>query len=155
RWCMERDDAILASIADYNKDDCISTEHLRSCLEGMRPPGVAAAIVDEPTPQQQERSNERAYVEAQKQALAARVRDCGCGDGRVRELVAELLWFHQRSQKPAWWEVFERQAWSEDELVDDADCLGGLRADPDTPPVEVKRSLDTAYVFRPQDTKLK
>jgi predicted RecB family nuclease len=155
RWCVDRNDAILASIADYNKDDCISTEHLRSFLEGLRPPGHVPATVDGPTPQQQERSEERTCLEAQKQALAARVRGCGYGDERVREFVAELLWFHQRSQKPGWWEVFERQSLSEDELVDDADCLGGLRADPDTPPVEVKRSLDTAYVFRPQDTKLK
>jgi predicted RecB family nuclease len=155
RWCVSGDDAILASIADYNKDDCISTEHLRSCLEGLRPPGVVPAIVDELTPQQQESSAERACLEARKQAVAARVRRCGNGDDRVRELVAELLWFHQRSQKPGWWAVYERQTCSEDELVDDAECLGGLRADPDTPPVEVKRSLDTAYVFPPQDTKLK
>jgi uncharacterized protein len=159
RWCTggdgTRDDTILASIADYNKDDCISTEHLRSCLEGLRPPGVYPAPAGEPDPQQQERSAERACLEASKQALAARVRACRHGDERVRDLVAELLWFHQRSQKPGWWAVYERQTWSEDELADDAECLGGLWADPDTPPVEVRRSLDTSYIFKPQDTKLK
>ena len=51
------------------------------------------------------------------------------GDARVRDLIAELLWFHQRSQKPGWWALFERQAWSEDELVDDAESLGGLQLD--------------------------
>ena len=83
------------------------------------------------------------------------MRACAHGDARVRDLVAELLWFHQRSQKPGWWALFERQAWSEDELVDDAESLGGLQLDTHTPPVQVKRSLDTAYVFPPQDTKLK
>jgi predicted RecB family nuclease len=155
RWRLSRDDAILASIAAYNKDDCISTAHLRSWLEGLRPPGVAPVPVADMTPQQQERSAGRELLEAQRQAVAAHVRNCGHGDARVRELVAELLWFHQRAQKPGWWAIYERQTWSEDELVDDPECLGGLRLDPDTPPVEVRRSLDTAYVFPPQDTKLK
>jgi hypothetical protein len=51
--------------------------------------------------------------------------------------------------------LFERQAWSEDELVDNAESLGGLQLDTNTPPVQVKSSLDTACVFPPQDTKLK
>jgi hypothetical protein len=51
--------------------------------------------------------------------------------------------------------LFERQAWSEDELVDNAESLGGLQLDTNTPPVQVKSPLDTACVFPPQDTKLK
>jgi hypothetical protein len=66
-----------------------------------------------------------------------------------------LLWFHQCSQKPGWWALFERQAWPEDEFVDDAESLGGLQLDTNTPPVQVKRSLNTTYVFPPQDTKQK
>jgi uncharacterized protein len=155
RWCVEKDDAILASIADYNKDDCMSTAHLQSWLERLRPPGIIPEPAGEATPRQDERSAERELREAERQAVAARVRRCGHGDERVRELVAELLWFHQRSQKPGWWEAFDRQTWSEDELVNDAECLGGLRLDPETPPVEVRRSLDFTYVFPPQDTKLK
>ena len=79
----------------------------------------------------------------------------GHGDARVRDLIAELLWFHQRSQKPGWWAVFERQAWSEEELIDDAESLGGLQLDLSTAPVPVKKSFDTTYRFPPQDTKLK
>ena len=105
--------------------------------------------------EKREQSAERAQLEARKQALAAAVRACPHGDARVRDLIAELLWFHQRSQKPGWWALFERQAWSEDELVDDAESLGGLQLDTNTPPVQVKRSLDTTFVFPPQDTKLK
>jgi uncharacterized protein len=155
RWCITKDNAILDSIADYNKDDCVSTAHLRQWLEGLRPPGVNLEIVDDTAAEKREQSAERAQLEARKQALAAAVRACPHGNARVRGLVAELLWFHQRSQKPGWWALFERQAWSEDELVDDAESLGGLQLDTNTPPVQVKRSLDTAFVFPPQDTKLK
>ncbi|GAC1558758.1 MAG: hypothetical protein NVS2B5_21650 [Beijerinckiaceae bacterium] len=155
RWCVTKDQAILDSIASYNKDDCISTAQLREWLEGLRPPGVSLEIVDDSADERREQSAERAALEARKQTLAASVRACGHGDARVRDLVAELLWFHQRSQKPAWWAVFERQAWSEDELIDDAESLGGIQLDPSMPPVQVKKSFDTTYRFPPQDTKLK
>src|SRR3984893_7358216 len=130
RWCLTGDNAILDSIADYNKDDCVSTAHLRDWLEGLRPAGINLEIVDDTRDEKRERSVERAQLEARKQALAASVRASPHGDARLRELVAELLWFHQRSQKPGWWALFERQAWSEDELIDDAESLGGLRLRP-------------------------
>jgi uncharacterized protein len=155
RWSVTQDQAILDSIEHYNMQDCISTAHLRRWLEGLRPPGVNLEIVDETASEKRDTSADRAQLEAGKQSLAASVRNSPHGDARVREVVAELLWFHQRSQKPGWWALFERQAWSEDELVDDAESLGGLRLDHGTPPVQVKRSMDTAYIFPPQDTKLK
>ena len=155
RWTVTHDKAILDAIADYNKDDCVSTAHLRDWLESLRPAGVALEIVDETADEKREQSAERAQLEARKQALAVSVHACTHGDARVRDLVAELLWFHQRSQKPGWWALFERQAWSEDELVDDAESLGGLQLDRNTPPVRVKQSIETAYIFPPQDTKLK
>jgi len=155
RWCLTKDNAILDSIAAYNKDDCVSTAHLHAWLEGLRPAGVHLEIVDDTVTEKREQSAERAQLEARKQTLAAAVRACPHGDARMRDLVAELLWFHQRSQKPGWWALFERQAWSEDELVDDAESLGGLRLDTSKAPVPVKRSFDTTFVFPPQDTKLK
>jgi uncharacterized protein len=155
RWMATQDPAILKSIADYNEDDCVSTAELRDWLEKLRPAGAVYEIVDEGTPKKQERSAARDALEGKKQDLAERVRNCGLGDDRIREAIAELLWFHQRSQKPGWWALFERQAWSDEELVDDAESLGDLRIDPAVPPASVKQSVDTAYVFPPQDTKLK
>lgn len=155
RWCVTKDNTILDSIEDYNKDDCVSTAHLRDWLESLRPFGANVEIVDDTASEKQEQSAARVQLEARKQELAARVRASGHGDARVRDLVAELLWFHQRSQKPGWWALFERQAWSEEELVEDAESLGGLRLDNARAPIQVKKSLDTAYLFPPQDTKLK
>ena len=102
---------------------------MRDWLEGLRPPGVNLEIVDDTAAEKREQSAARAQLEARKQALAAACALAAHGDARVRDLIAELLWFHQRSQKPGWWAVFERQAWSEDELIDDAESLGGLQLD--------------------------
>lgn len=158
RWCMSREDAILDSIAAYNKHDCLSTAHMHRWLEKMRPKGSAYGIADEGEDDDDGkaiRSADREALQARKIDLARRIRSSSQGDEPLRDLVAELLWFHQRAQKPGWWAVFERQAWSDEELTDDAECIGGITRDPKLAPIAVKRSLDTTYRFAPQDTKLK
>lgn len=155
RWCVSRDQAILDSIASYNKDDCVSTQLMHRWLEQQRPVGVAYQVPGALDGSEDDRAAERSDREAKKQELAARVRASGQSDERVRDLVAELLWFHQRSQKPGWWALFERQAWSDDELIDDAESLGAITLDASVSPVPFKRSFDTTYSFPPQDTKLK
>ena len=40
RWMAERDDSILKGIADYNRDDCVSTLMLRAWLEDRRAEAV-------------------------------------------------------------------------------------------------------------------
>jgi uncharacterized protein len=155
RWCVTQDAPILDAIELYNKNDCVSTAELRRWLETLRPPGVRYEIVDETTENKRDHSAERAQLEARKQALAGRVRASAVGGARLRDLIAELLWFHQRAQKPGWWAVFERQTWSEEELIEDAESLGGLIRDPNVAPVSDKRSLETTFRFPPQDTKLR
>ena len=72
-----------------------------------------------------------------------------------RELVGHLLEFHHREDKPEWWAMFNRQELSEQELMDDADCIGGLRPDPATPPQNIARSTLHTFTFSPQDFKLR
>jgi uncharacterized protein len=65
------------------------------------------------------------------------------------------LEFHRREAKPQWWAMFDRQNRSDAELIEDAECLGGLQADPTQPPVQDKRSLIFTYRFPPQEYKFK
>src|SRR5690606_37331539 len=59
-----------------------------------------------------------------------------------------------RAEKPEWWAMFDRQDRTTDELVDDAECLGDLRADPAVPPAQDKQSLVYTFRFPAQDCKL-
>jgi uncharacterized protein len=154
RWLVSGEGAILEAITRYNEDDCVSTARMRDWLEGLRPAGgryapAAATEADDG------KGAERARKEASKQTLASRVRASTTGDPALRELVAELLWFHQRAQKPGWWAVFEREAWSDEELIDDPESLGAVEQAPDVRPTPVKKSLLRTFRFPPQDTKLK
>ncbi|MBA2588040.1 MAG: TM0106 family RecB-like putative nuclease [Alphaproteobacteria bacterium] len=158
KWLVTADQSILDAIAHYNEDDCISTAKLRDWLVSLRPAGADYGLAAPKVELDEEAAQRAADREARdrlKHELAARVRNSKAGDERVRTLVAELLWFHQRSQKPQWWAMFDRQTWSDDELVDDPESLGGLTLDPQKPVEIVKKSYRATYRFPPQDTKLR
>ncbi|MGA9796693.1 MAG: TM0106 family RecB-like putative nuclease [Rhizomicrobium sp.] len=157
RWRTTQEPTILAEIEKYNEEDCVSTAKMRDWLVGLRPADAPhQALSSGPGDDTaSERSHKREEFERERQELAAGVRASDVANEDVRELVAELLWFHQRAQKPQWWSLFERQTWSDDELTDDAESLGGGTPDPSVPVVTVKRSQVFTCRFPPQDTKLK
>jgi predicted RecB family nuclease len=154
RWRETGEPAILDAICRYNEDDVRSTERMRDWLEGLRPAGTPcdAPAAEAMAPVNAERAAAREAFEQERRDLAERIRASGVADERVRDLLAELLWFHQRSQKPAWWAVFERQDWATDELVEDAESLGDLTL---VRQAADKKSWVATYRFPPQDTRLK
>jgi len=63
---------------------------------------------------------------------------------RVKELLAHLLEFHRREEKPVWWRRFDRMEMQENELIDDPECLGGMQRTV-RPPERIKQSLAYEY----------
>jgi predicted RecB family nuclease len=127
RWRDLGDQTILDAIERYNEDDCVSTGMLRDWLEKLRPADAPFGLAPaEPDDADQERNEKREEFERRRIELAATVRNQTGLDPAVRELLAELLWFHQRSQKPQWWAIFDRQIWTEEELIEDPESLGCL-----------------------------
>src|SRR5690606_5813215 len=149
RWRETGDPAILDAICRYNEDDVRSTERMRDWLETVRPAGTPceASAAEAAAPVNEERAAAREAFEHERRALAERIRASDVGDERVRDLLAELLWFHQRLQKPAWWAVFERQDWATEELVEDAESLGDLTL---VRQAADKKSWVATYRFPPQ-----
>ena len=128
-WRETGEQAILDGIAHYNQDDCVSTARMRDWLEGLRPEGAHFGLAKpdpEPILGSQERAAARIAFEVERRQLAEAVRRAPGLTEAARDLVAELLWFHQRSQKPQWWALFDRQTWSEEDLFDDLENLAGL-----------------------------
>jgi uncharacterized protein len=74
---------------------------------------------------------------------------------RVHAMLAHLLEFHRREAKPSWRKLFERSIKTEEQLVDDADCLGALERT-GTAPTPLRKSLTYEYGFDPdQESKLR
>jgi len=160
QWQQTGDDALLDQIAAYNETDCRSLLMCRDWLLRLRPPEVlwfgtgtaadASVLADDPA-----RAAKRREDEERSAALVARLMEGVTeADREWREFAGHLVDFHKREAKPDWWAMFNRQDMAEEELIDDADCIGGLRADPDRPPSPEQRSIVHSFRFPAQDFKM-
>lgn len=163
KWKATQDQKYLDDIALYNEDDVRSTMELHRWLIKQRPAELEWAIsalevevTDEPpvTP-----------ASALREMELARYRHLLLGDAEiaeedktpeylVNELVFQLMDFHRREAKPAWWNYFKRVTMSTEELIEDSECIGGLMLDPRFEAEPVKRSIRYHFTFPRQETKL-
>ncbi len=123
RWLSTGEEALLAEIAAYNEDDCRATLALRDWLLAQRPAGLEWREPVGPTEVPEER---RETIEAREQLRLALVE--GEPDESPRRLAGELLEYHRREARPAWWRFFHFCEQSPEELVDDAEAIGLLES---------------------------
>ncbi|HWY14726.1 MAG TPA: TM0106 family RecB-like putative nuclease [Rhizomicrobium sp.] len=155
QWREIGDPALLRQIGEYNATDCRSTLLLRDWLLTLRPKGLRW-YAPEPEAVDPKNEEERSEAQARLEAMSARLLRGVVGEKKpFRMLVSQLLEFHRREAKPQWWMMFHRQELAEDELIDDADCIGGLTRDPACKPETDKQSLIHRYRFPAQDFKLR
>ncbi|HZZ95188.1 MAG TPA: TM0106 family RecB-like putative nuclease [Usitatibacter sp.] len=164
RWRETKDPAELAKIQSYNEDDCRSTELLREWLLKHRPAGLAwytgpGAEHDAKAEEKSERMRQiEAAVERYRKALFDPLPPADTdwdAEDRFRALTYYLVDFHRRADKPQWWELFARQDAAEEELIEDIECLGGLRRIPGETPLVNGKSAVHAFSFPEQETKLR
>jgi len=154
QWRRLGEDRLLEEVADYNEADCRSTRLLRDWLLSLRPPGTAwyehaAGEKADPERDARRQDDEQRTIDTLARLLAAPADELP-----FRRVIGDLLEFHRREAKPDWWAMFHRQEMTEEELIDDAECIGGLRSDPATPPLKVAKSTVHTFTFPPQDFKL-
>jgi predicted RecB family nuclease len=141
-WLEAREDAILEEIRAYNEEDCRSLYELHRWLLELRPEELEWRGPPEAREQKEEareRLEERARVEAELVA-------------RGQELLAHLLEYHRREEKPQWWEYFHHKGLDEEELFYDTDTIGGLELAGE--PVEDKQSFVYTLSFPAQEHKI-
>src|SRR5262249_12694724 len=123
-WIEAGDARILESIRAYNEEDCRSLCELHRWLLELRPGAMPWRSPPEerepPPPDTQERLEDRARVE--RELLE------GATEGEPRCLLAQLLEYHRREEKPQWWEYFHHRSLDEEELVADSDTIGDITA---------------------------
>lgn len=166
RWKETGDPQLLQDIEDYNRDDVISTFELREWLLQFRDADMPWANqpkevegeearkpleIGEMTPTEERRV---AYFQKLVENLPED-RSLWTLKQRVDELTYQLLDFHRREAKPEWWAMFARRDASVEDLINDAECIGGMTLDPNYPPEAVARSIKYTYTYPPQDTKLR
>ncbi len=155
------DDELRAVIAGYNRDDCVSTLRLRNWLEERRKEleAVTGKEVARPQPEEKEASeNLSEYLEKVRAVESALTSGVSVDEAERTEqqracvLLANLLEWHRREDKSAWWEYFRLRDLSTDELIEDRTALGGLVYLGEVG--RVKRSVIHRYRFPAQDYKI-
>ena len=152
-WLDSHDQAKLDEIEAYNDDDCRSTLLLRDWLEDAphRGGGARSARSRGRVPRSGEASEELTAREEELEALAERLR-AREHEHRAYGLLAELLHWHRREEKPEWWAYFHRIDYeSDDDFTDDRECIGGLELKRKVG--DEKKSTVYRYEFEPQDHK--
>ncbi|HEV3123176.1 MAG TPA: TM0106 family RecB-like putative nuclease [Candidatus Dormibacteraeota bacterium] len=135
RWIDTRDSATLDEIAAYNRRDCESTWRLREWLENRRDE-LATLLghdVPRPEPRESQPSEGLALASAETaelvEQLTAGVTDDAAArdaDQQARWLLAQLLDWHRREDKSAWWAYYDRCEKTDEELVEDAEAIGAI-----------------------------
>ncbi|OGP84585.1 MAG: nuclease [Deltaproteobacteria bacterium RBG_16_58_17] len=163
RWKETGNQNLLTEIETYNRDDLQSTFELRRWLLTLRPdllPWAGAPDKGATTPPKEigllNPDEERLvrYRELLFDPLPKN-RDEWKPEDRLRELTFQLLDFHRRAAKPAWWGLFSRREMSAEELTEDAEAIGGMKRLPEGTTRDRRGTLSCLYAYPEQETKLK
>ena len=149
---------IRQTIADYNRDDCVSTLRLRDWLETLRAELEVKLETSIARPQPKSGApgenleaqlNEIGILkERLVEGLPEQETDWS-DEQRARWLLAQLLEWHRREDKSMFWEYYRLCALSDEELIEDKNAMGGLVYEGVTE--ETKRSFIHRYRFPVQD----
>ncbi len=127
-------DALLDTVAGYNRDDCLSARALRDWLEGVRSNLISeGALIERPIAPAGEMSEARGEWQARIAALIARLTPNVPADARERTadqharwILAYILDWHRREEKTAWWEYFRLVALADEDLFQERAGIAGL-----------------------------
>ena len=160
RYLETGDSQLLQELEEYNRDDCLSTLKLRDWLEARRLEAVQRFAVDlpRPVPREDKPDPDQQAAEDEVRALEEQLTRGIPEEGRSREeqarwLLAQMLWWHRREQKPQWWAHFQRLRMADEELFHESEAIGGVTYEGVRG--EVARSLVHRYRFEPQEHKIR
>src|SRR5437879_265029 len=108
RWLRTREPAILYAIERYNEEDCFSTVKLRDWLLDRKVEAELAGGIElpwkttKPSTLTEDRVQEDERVLGQREALLTL-------HTPSTAMLAYLLDYHRREDRPVWWAYFDRQ----------------------------------------------
>ena len=162
KWRQTGEDDLLRKIRDYNEDDCRSTYLLHEWLLGLKPRATARADQIPTTEGKSEKSDKIRDHEARLATYEARLlagvpEDPAKQDAEqgLRALLAQMLDFHRRVAKPAWWALFARRDMDDEELGADTECIAGLQLVSVVPAATGRGGSVATYRYPEQEFKLR
>ena len=165
KYLETRDSGLLEAIERYNDDDCRSTWLLHRWLLERRVQAIERFGLEIPWRQPPETREPASEAGTEVEELRAALTEGVAEERPDRDdhaqavwLLAQLLDYHRREEKPVWWAYFERLEADEEQLVErDSEAIGGLAEDVRVVPRPLPRparSLVHTLRFPPQDHKV-
>ena len=152
---------LLSRIEEYNRDDCLSTMHLRDWLEGQRAEleGEIGSVLPRPAvpePEETEDSEAQRAVNALAESLVSGLPESTggmTGSQHGQWLLAQLLNWHRRENKSFWWRYFYLvNELTDAERREEPDALAELTFESQwADPAPGTRSTIYRFRFPPQD----
>jgi uncharacterized protein len=147
-------------VQGYNRDDCMSALELHQWLELLRleaekQTGWPVPRPDPPTMEvSEELQGQLAQIRTVADALLAGLPLERNAEREACWILAQLLEWHRREEKVAWWEYFRLNDMPADEFIDEADGLGQLKFVDRLEQTKRGVVIDR-YSFPPQDTDIR
>jgi len=125
----------VTAVERYNRDDCVSAAALRDWLEQLRTEAEHAAGNELPRPELSSGEASDQVTEAAEETqrvMEALLADVPVDeterneDQQARWLMAQLLEWHRREEKAAWWEYFRLLDLPLEDYEDERSALAGL-----------------------------
>jgi uncharacterized protein len=141
-------------VAGYNEDDCRSTLALRDWLEERRQELERAfgSTLPRPVVEEDAHATSDPEIARLKLDLISGVPDEvseRTDADRAKALLVDLLEWHRREAKPAWWNYFRRTTLTSADLVRERGAIGDLRGGEIVD--HVKKSVVRRFSFPPQE----
>jgi predicted RecB family nuclease len=149
---------VRRAIEGYNKDDCLSAFELRNWLEAKRQEleALTGDVLPRPAVSAGKASEELADRIAEVEALVTRLtadlpeaQEGWTEEQRARWLLAQMLDWHRREDKSAWWEYYRLCKLNDEQLQEEKAPLGGLELIGEV--ARVKKSIVYRYRYPLQD----
>ncbi len=149
-------------IARYNEDDCHSTLALRNWLEGLRAEQIAKGFALPRPPAREDAPSENVHTRQERVARVAAALKNGISENfeaRTEEqnslwLLADLLDWHWREARVAFWEKYRLQEMTDEQYMDEREALADLKWEREIAPEGRKKNWTGVYTFPPQETNL-
>ena len=118
---------VLNAIREYNIDDCNSTQELAEWLRKEQSSHKIKYLKHISNDAEIEDEEETELTKLREYLLNKASEEEDDNKKNVIQNLAWILEFHKRENKPTWWRLFDRLGLTEIDLLDDMDCLVGLK----------------------------
>ena len=161
-WIVTKNDKYKKDIISYNEEDCVSTYHLREFLVKNKPESIDWFLrAEEVNKEDQEPNKYRRKVPNKLSREEVEVdlnnrleKKKNKTNKNFVENLKNFIGFHWKSNKPEFWEVFDRAEKTHLELEDDTECIANCVLISEKPKV-TDDGFIYSYRFNDQNYKLK